>query len=130
MKINIPSKKVNNIDLTPMVSIVFLLIIFFLIAGTVRAPEFWKIDLPKSTSGQTVNHKLISIHLNHNGQIAYAKQKISLKELLGKIKSSTNGAIIKIHADKNVDSLKLVELLSNLESTLVKKIVLVTRSNF
>ncbi len=44
-------KKVNDINLIPLINIIFLLLIFFLVTGSVTKPDIHKIEKPISLSG-------------------------------------------------------------------------------
>ncbi len=55
-KIKMPSKP-PNIDMTPMVDLFFLLLIFFILTATFRAPEAVAVDTPSSISNTTTPEK-------------------------------------------------------------------------
>src|SRR5210317_2168833 len=68
-----------RIDLTPMVDVVFLLLIFFMISTTFVESPGISIKLPES-SAQTVERepKEIKIYLSQEGDIFYRDKQISL----------------------------------------------------
>ena len=68
-----------RIDLTPMVDVVFLLLIFFMISTTFVESPGISIKLPEASS-QTVDRepKEIKIYLSREGEIYHLDQKISL----------------------------------------------------
>jgi biopolymer transport protein ExbD len=55
-KIKMPSKP-PKIDMTPMVDLFFLLLIFFILTATFRAPEAVAVDTPSSISNTTTPEK-------------------------------------------------------------------------
>lgn len=125
MEFNTQKKQHEQLDLTPMVSIVFLLLIFFLVAGTVRSPAFWDIKPPISNSNEHVSNKNLQIYLNKQGLIAFEKQTLSVIGLIGMLNKEST-ANLQVHADKQVDSHKIIALMDALEKTVINQIVLVT----
>ena len=73
-----------RIDLTPMVDVVFLLLIFFMISTTFVESPGISIKLPEASS-QTVERepKEIKIYLSKEGDIYHLDQKISLDDFRG-----------------------------------------------
>jgi biopolymer transport protein ExbD len=73
-----------RIDLTPMVDVVFLLLIFFMISTTFVESPGISIKLPES-SAQTVDRepKEIKVYLSREGDIFYRDHKITLDEYRG-----------------------------------------------
>jgi biopolymer transport protein ExbD/biopolymer transport protein TolR len=77
-------KKENEgprVDLTPMVDVVFLLLIFFMISTTFIETPGLSIKLPES-SAQTVDRepRELKIFLSSEGEIFYREKRISLQE--------------------------------------------------
>ena len=70
-----------RVDMTPMVDVVFLLLIFFMISTTFVETPGISIKLPESSS-QTVDRepKEIKIYLSREGDIYYQDKKISLED--------------------------------------------------
>ncbi len=121
--------------MTPMVSVIFLLIIFFLVAGTIKSNSFWDIGYPDSSSETHLNEQPVSIFMNEQGRVALGKQEIKDLITLGQTlqnslkngeKSST--LQVEIHADHRADSHRLIELLDELRKIGIRKIDLVTET--
>ncbi len=72
-----------KVDLTPMVDVVFLLLIFFMISTTFIERPGLSIDLPASSSEQVkLEDKEVQVYLAENGDIYLQKEKIDVDELL------------------------------------------------
>jgi len=72
-----------KVDLTPMIDVVFLLLIFFMISTTFIERPGLNIDLPASSSDQIKqNRKEIRVYLAENGDIYLQREKITLDDLL------------------------------------------------
>ena len=82
-----------RIDLTPMVDVVFLLLIFFMISTTFVESPGISIKLPEASS-QTIERepKEIKVYLSKEGDIYHRDQKISLDDFKGLLAESQSEA--------------------------------------
>jgi biopolymer transport protein ExbD/biopolymer transport protein TolR len=104
-----------RIDLTPMVDVVFLLLIFFMISTTFVESPGISIKLPES-SAQTIDRepKEIKVYLSKEGDIFYRDQKISLdnfKALLADYQSDAERTTVLLLADQESRHGKVVALM-------------------
>ena len=96
-------------DLTPMVDVLFLLLIFFMISNSFVQVSGIKVDLPKvgTTSRLGVEKFILTVvKMNDKWEINFNDQVIAnwekLKEKLSEVKGlSTTGTVI-VRADRNV----------------------------
>ncbi len=104
-----------RIDMTPMVDVVFLLLIFFMISTTFVESPGISIKLPEASS-QTVDRepKEIKIYLSSAGDIFYHDKKISIdgfRELLFEHQSAADKTTILLLADQESRHGKVVTLM-------------------
>jgi biopolymer transport protein ExbD/biopolymer transport protein TolR len=104
-----------RIDMTPMVDVVFLLLIFFMISTTFVESPGISIKLPEASS-QTVDRepKEIKIYLSSAGDIFYKNKKISIdefRELLAEHQSAADQTTILLLADQESRHGKVVTLM-------------------
>ncbi|MGK2906409.1 MAG: ExbD/TolR family protein [Desulfuromonadales bacterium] len=104
-----------RIDLTPMVDVVFLLLIFFMISTTFVESPGISIKLPEASS-QTIDRepKELKIYLSRDGDIFYRDQKISLddfKALLAEHQSDAEQTTVLLLADQESRHGKVVTLM-------------------
>ena len=102
-------------NLTPLIDIVFLLLIFFMLTSHFVREDALNIQLPEAESGQQLDEKKsIEIVINaqeqwlYEGQILDAK---SLKEVLREDLSKLDGKRVRIRGDKVSDLGSAVSLL-------------------
>ncbi len=105
-----------KVDLTPMIDVVFLLLIFFMISTTFIERPGLNIDLPASTSEQIkMNKKEVQVYLAENGDIYLQREKVSLDELLQHLASFdpviTKRMTFLLMADKSARHGKVVQLM-------------------
>lgn len=105
-----------KVDLTPMIDVVFLLLIFFMISTTFIERPGLNIDLPSSSSEQIkMNKKEVQVYLAENGDIYLQREKVSLAELLQHLASfdleTTKRMTFLLMADKSARHGKVVQLM-------------------
>ena len=104
-----------RIDLTPMVDVVFLLLIFFMISTTFVESPGISIKLPEASS-QTIDRepKEIKIYLSSEGDIHYLNNKISIDDfrgLLAEHQSNAEQTTVLLLADQEARHGKVVTLM-------------------
>ena len=98
----------NTIDITSLIDVVFLLLIFFMVSTTFTKETHLEIDLPQA-SGQPSSDKPQQIEILINAEGAYAvngeslvnKQLPTLKSALQKISNGNNKLPMVITSDAN-----------------------------
>ncbi|MCK5912254.1 MAG: biopolymer transporter ExbD [Desulfuromusa sp.] len=105
-----------KVDLTPMIDVVFLLLIFFMISTTFIERPGLSIDLPSSNSEQLkVSNKEVQVYLAANGDIYLQREKVTLDELLLHLESFplaiTKKMTFLLMADKSARHGKVVQLM-------------------
>ena len=78
----------KEINITPLVDMVFLLLIFFMLTSSFIVLPAIKINLPKAVTSETVKDKNIIITVNSEDIIYLDEKPISIEELTEFIKQS------------------------------------------
>jgi len=77
-----PTAEAPRVDLTPMIDVVFLLLIFFMISTTFIERPGLKINLPESSAQQlTLEDKEVQLYLTAEGDIYLERQPVTFEEL-------------------------------------------------
>lgn len=118
-------------DLTPLIDVVFILLIFFIVSSVFKKNELaLVVNLPSSSAQEvTLKPKELIIELNEN-DLAYMGKKLSLIELKDKIKEikdTQKNIIFKI--DKVVKYEKVVKILDILQEHKLYNISLITQKS-
>lgn len=135
MKLNRIRKRKNlELNITPLIDIVFLLLIFFMVATSFDDRRGIKIDLPKSTvkkQAKTIQELRIlvdkdkNIYINSKQNNKALQEKISQEELVSslskKLAESEKKEVV-ISADKSIDYGYIVELMSSAKEAGVEAI--------
>ena len=120
-----------RIDLTPMVDVVFLLLIFFMISTTFVESPGISIELPEASS-QPVEREPqeIKISLSREGDIYYQDRKISIadyREILAENRSNAKNTTILLLADKESRHGKVVTLMDLARDAGLSKLAIATK---
>jgi biopolymer transport protein ExbD len=109
------SKKTAVLDITPMVDIIFQLLIFFLLTATYVKNPHLDINLPQASLNKSAdNKKDIEIGVKDNGDIRYDNKNITMEQLEGILRSEYAAdakAIIVIRADKSSKHGRVVDIM-------------------
>src|SRR6266576_3683660 len=72
-----------EINMTPMIDVTFLLLIFFMTVNQVSKAQREEIPLPQLTGTQDQSEEALVINVSREGQIIVASNTVSLPELIG-----------------------------------------------
>ncbi len=105
MNIRGRNKVTPEFNMSSMTDIVFLLLIFFMIASTLVSAEAIDLLLPKSSS-KTTQSKSVSVSINKKFQYFVNRKKVRKsqleREILAKVGTSKIGRTITLRVEENV----------------------------
>jgi biopolymer transport protein ExbD len=109
------NRGITVLEITPLVDVVFLLLIFFLLTATyVRNPNL-DISLPKATLNQlSTQQKDLTVAITEEGEIRYDGQEISVEKLEGILRAEfavDQESIVVVQADTDSKHGKVVEVM-------------------
>ena len=119
-----------RVELTPMIDVVFLLLIFFMISTTFIERSGLKINLPESSSLQVKQEETeLQVYLTADGQIFLQRQSITFVELTQKL--SAYGPAAKqmtfvLMADKDVRHGQVIQLMDAAKSVGFSELAIAT----
>ena len=116
-------KKRNRVEATfamsSMTDLIFLLLLFFVMASTMSSPNDIKINLPQSRSTKVTRPQVAKVSIDNLGNyfVAIGKEKPrpvdpeSLEGYLATIQASDSTMYIALHADEDVAYKEVVQVL-------------------
>lgn len=82
MRLRARRKSINSsVDMTPMIDVVFQLIIFFLVSTTFVVLPGINLNLPESSTAESTSNLGITITCEKNGNMYFNDKKVSFKSL-------------------------------------------------
>ena len=124
------NKKINDNNLLPLVNIIFLLLIFFMIAGVIqKQKELYNVDLGKATIDNYTEREINTLFINEDGSIILNDEDVSFSVFEKTISQLNKKSELLIAADKELTAAKLNRILLILNNQSIKKIFLMTSKN-
>ena len=118
------------LEITPLIDVVFLLLIFFMLATSFDERSAFKIDLPKSTAAKTkstLKEVQVLVDKDRNVYLRYTdnsgksqNEKLDLTSFVSVVSEKLNNSESKdviISADKDIDYGFIVEIMSLLKES-------------
>lgn len=88
-----------NVDLTPLIDVIFMLLIFFIMTTTFSRPVL-DIVLPSAVHAEpSQNKKEMVVSVKNDGSLHYDGKQITLEELDG-ILGQSNDLLLNLHVDQ------------------------------
>jgi biopolymer transport protein ExbD len=115
-------------DLTPLIDMVFLLLVFFLVTSTFKKDELaLLLKLPTAEQGTGSEKKVeqLTIELS-NDEIAINNTKATIEELPGILEKAKKESLVNLRVDGDVKYTRLVKVLDLLQINKLENISLIT----
>lgn len=122
----------SEINITSLIDVVFLLLLFFMLTTTFSAKPGFKINLPKSNNtGSEKDNNNINVYVAATGEISFNGNKVSIEEvsdlLKDKAKDGTEQMVI-ISADEAARHGVVVQIMDKIKECGFSKITIATQS--
>ncbi len=128
MKINTDAKPYDDINITPMVDLTFVLLVIFIIMCTASVQGI-KVNLPRASSAASLATNTKAITIDDAGQVYYEAFPVTMAELEDRLCSQnaqTPDFPVVVKGDGQVQYARVVEILDLLRRLDITKFGLVT----
>lgn len=130
MRLSDPESDASGVSedhLIPLINIVFLLLIFFMVAGTFMNPDPLGVEPPTSDSEHPANLEFATLSVAADGRLALDGEAFDLEELRSRIAARLEqGEELTIRADAALPASRLLPLLRELEAAGLERSTVVT----
>ena len=111
----------------PLINVVFLLLIFFLLAGRLAATDPFPVEAPLSLGGERIGGHDLVIHVGADGSLAFNGAVLSEAGLRSAIAHRASYATVRIKADGRVEARRVIAVMEVLREAGVGRLELLTR---
>lgn len=101
-----------------LINIVFLMLVFFLVAGTIVPPQEGNIIPPLSAIAERGDAPNDAVFITHTGDLVFRNRIASLTDVvegLGRRDETDRSSPVKIVADRRLDARRLIDVLDALK---------------
>jgi len=120
-----------HLDMTPLVDVVFNLLIFFMLSTTFVTTPGIKINLPEASSKELkVQEKEVRVALTRKGKVYLNSKLVSLAEVRKSLQQKARinpKMLVIIQADEQVTHGKVVQIMDMAKSAGLNKLAIATR---
>jgi len=117
----------TELNLTPMIDCVFLLIIFFMVTTVFKEPHSLQVELPEARQAVIVEEKKLVASIDKSGQMEINRHRVTLAELHGVLsqqKQDTRSMTLIIRTDKETRHGPVLETMEIAKRLRIEKVVL------
>lgn len=122
-----------QLPLTPLIDIVFLLLIYFLLTTNFLVDEGIKIKLPQAKASAPQTEKEITVYVDSQGRAFLENEEVSLAMLFDRLKEMIGGKenkLVVIRADRAVILNKAVKVMDVAKAAGAGRLCLATEKEF
>ncbi|MEA3560330.1 MAG: biopolymer transporter ExbD [Candidatus Omnitrophota bacterium] len=101
----------GRLDITPLIDVIFLLLIFFMLTSTFVLQPVIRVKLPKAITSEVLRERNLIIEVTAEGKIYFSNEIISLPKLEEKLKTiAGESKSLLIKADEKASLGQVVEV--------------------
>jgi len=118
---------ITEINVTPLVDIILVILIIFLIVAQVVGPQVFQVKLPKAAHGEAAPARPVTVYLDQMGRMALNGYPVQEEGLIRSIKAwvGINPELqVIISADEKVFHGKVVHILDTLKGLRVTRLAI------
>jgi len=123
-----------DVDMTPMIDVVFLLLVFFMTISQISEIKKEKLDLPELQGTQDQLPSSITVNVDEKGQIVVAQGPVSINQLVNlmqkelvKVDQDPRRLRIVLRADEKAKCQTVNQVVNQLSQLEIKKIRIAVR---
>ncbi|MFN4216582.1 MAG: ExbD/TolR family protein [Brevinematales bacterium] len=123
------SRLISEINMTPVIDIVFQLLTFFMLTSTFIKSSAINVDLPTSKTSDAQPVREVTVVLYRDGKITVNNQPVqkeNLRSFVAQYAKEDSELVVTVQGDKRVDYGLLIEVMDAVRQAGVKRLSLAT----
>jgi biopolymer transport protein ExbD len=124
-----PEEDKQELDVTPMIDCVFLLLIFFMVTTVFKQPYSLRVTLPEATQSVIVEEKKLVASIDADGRMEINRHPVdlaSMEAILRREKQKTRSLTLIVRTDKATKHRHVLDLFEVAKRVGIEKIPLAT----
>lgn len=123
-----PAREDEDERILPLINVVFLLLIFFMIAGSFTQTDPFEIAPPTSDAPEVIEEPRLVIHLGADGRAALGERYLDLAEVPAALQARGEAPPhrVWVKGDADVEATALIGLIEDLREVGVRRVHLLT----
>jgi biopolymer transport protein ExbD len=120
----------TQLDVTPLIDVVFLLLIFFLLTSTFITPEAIELSLPTSGTGTPSRTLPVVVSLDRYDELRVGERQVTLQQLeavLSQSLSNRERKAVTLKADSTAELQRLLQVMDRIRAAGAAELSLATR---
>ncbi len=122
-------EKLQDVDMSPLIDMVFILLIFFMVSTTFVKDMKLELDRPSASSASKASSKVIRIYIDKFGDIYVDQQPVKVWAIQGKMRDllrvSTSKSILVV-TDSDVQAQRLIDVIDQCRGAGAKDVAVAT----
>ena len=129
MRLRRKEQSVNNIDVSPLIDMVFILLIFFMVTTTFVKDMKLDLDRPTAASASLLDEKVIRVYIDGNREVFIDNQPIKIWAIQSKLRdllrTSTSKAVLVV-SDTDIPVESLIDVIDECKLSGAKDVAVST----
>ncbi|MFT7860947.1 MAG: biopolymer transporter ExbD [Sulfurimonas sp.] len=121
---------ISDVDMSPLIDMVFILLIFFMVSSTFVKDMKLDLERPGASSATRASSKVIRVYIDNQADVYIDQQPVKLWAVQGKLRdmlrTSTNKSVLVI-TDNSIAVEKLIELVDQCRLSGAKDVAVATK---
>jgi len=120
----------SELDITPMLDIVFIMLIFFIVTTSFVKESGIDVNTPSASSAVAKNNASIFVAINNEGDVWIDKREVDIatvKAIIARMHTNNPEGAVIVQADKKVSADKLMSVVNQIKLAGVKDIALAAK---
>ena len=129
MKISRPKQERELVNITPLIDVVFILLVFFMLAGAIEPSEPFPLAPAASSSDIRGDVQDYVVLIDEDGRVALDDAELNRDELKDVVRAALiakPGALIQVKPDAEVDAVYVIEIMEDIRDAGASYIVMLT----
>ncbi len=120
----------SELDITPMLDIVFIMLIFFIVTTSFVKEAGIEVNTPSASSAVSQDKASIFVAINDNGDVWIDKRQVdvaTVRAIIARLHTNNPEGAVVIQADKKVSADRLMNVMNQIRLAGVKNIALAAK---